>query len=65
MARSSQNSFLKNQRAKQKQKKRENKLERKHDKKNVSPDSDIHDMSNLTIPEGLGLSPLDSTTKLV
>ena len=56
MARS-QNSFLKNQRAKQKKQTRDSKLERKHDKKNKSPDTDIHDMSNLERPEGLGFLP--------
>jgi hypothetical protein len=53
----SQNSFLKNQRDKQKKQERAAKLQRKHDKKNQSPDVDIHDMSNLQRPEGLGFLP--------
>jgi hypothetical protein len=51
-----QNSFLKNQRAKQKKQTRDAKLERKHDKKNKPPEN-IHDMSNLTRPEELGFLP--------
>jgi hypothetical protein len=56
MARS-QNSFLKNQRAKQKKQTRDSKLERKHDKKNKTAAVDIHDMSNLSRPEELGFLP--------
>ena len=56
MARS-QNSFLKNQRAKQKKQTRDSKLERKHDKKNQVAKTDIHDMNNLERPEELGFLP--------
>ena len=52
----SQNSFMKNQRAKQKSQERAKKLERKHNKK-TEPKSDIHDMSKLERPESLGFLP--------
>ncbi len=48
----STNTYLKNQRAKEKKAKRADKLERKHNKKNQAPQSDIHDMSKLEWPEG-------------
>lgn len=49
----SQNSFIKKQKEKQKKDKRASKLERKHNKKNMTPNSDIHDMSKLEMPEEL------------
>jgi len=53
----SQNKFIKNQREKQKKQARAGKLERKHNKKNVEPKTDIHDMSKLERPEELGFLP--------
>ena len=51
-----QNSYLKNQRAKQKKQSRDAKLERKHDKKN-KPAENIHDMSSIYRPVELGFLP--------
>lgn len=53
----SQNSFIKKQKEKQKKDKRASKLERKHNKKNQAPNSDIHDMSKLEMPEEFRISP--------
>ena len=59
----SQNSFIKNQREKQKKQERASKLERKHNKKNTSSNTDIHDMTKLERPEGLGFLPEEQFVK--